>query len=243
MASSFLSGEVAAPGANSQPISGGVANPQGSAQLKAISGLTAQTGAAAAPTPATTNGASGPSSVLSSLADMRSQAQGNPTLSQMVSGLGIVPDTYRATQFAPVNLSAKLGGGSSGGASNGGSAAATGGSNIDQWVANAMKDTGVSGDAWINGLKLIAQHESGDNPNAINNWDSNAAAGHASQGLMQTIPSTFDAYVPAALKASGIDNPVANIAAAINYINSRYGGINNVPGVKAVNAGGSYVGY
>nr|WP_250634884.1 transglycosylase SLT domain-containing protein [Bacillus subtilis] len=35
--------------------------------------------------------------------------------------------------------------------------------------------------------------ESGGNPNVVNRWDSNWKAGHPSQGLMQFIPSTFNA--------------------------------------------------
>jgi SLT domain-containing protein len=69
--------------------------------------------------------------------------------------------------------------------------------------------------------------ESGGNPNAINLTDSNAQAGHPSQGLMQTIPSTFAAYHQAGTSNS-ITDPVANIAAGINYIKARYGGIGNV---------------
>ena len=48
---------------------------------------------------------------------------------------------------------------------------------------------------------------------------------------MQTIPSTFEAH-----KAPGmndISNPIHNAAAAIGYIKSRYGSINNVPGIKS----------
>ena len=43
-----------------------------------------------------------------------------------------------------------------------------------------------------NDIWMIIQHESGGNPNAINNWDSNAAAGMPSKGLMQTIDPTFN---------------------------------------------------
>jgi hypothetical protein len=64
--------------------------------------------------------------------------------------------------------------------------------------------------------------ESGGNPNAINLTDSNAQAGHPSQGLLQTIPSTFAAYAgPFARR--GITDPLANIYAAINYALHRYG--------------------
>jgi SLT domain-containing protein len=69
--------------------------------------------------------------------------------------------------------------------------------------------------------------ESGGNPMAINNWDSNAAMGQASRGLMQVIPSTFAAYRDPSL-SNNIFDPMANMVAAARYIKARYGG--NVPG-------------
>ena len=44
-------------------------------------------------------------------------------------------------------------------------------------------------------IKKIIMAESGGNPRAINTWDSNACRGTPSQGLMQTIPSTFRKFV------------------------------------------------
>jgi SLT domain-containing protein len=76
-------------------------------------------------------------------------------------------------------------------------------------------------------LSVLIGRESGGNPNAINNWDSNAAAGHPSQGLMQTIPSTFMAYHQPGTSFNILD-PIANIAAGINYIRAVYGDISNV---------------
>lgn len=90
-------------------------------------------------------------------------------------------------------------------------------------------------------IAIIIDHESGGNPNAENDWDSNAKAGHPSIGLMQTIKPTFDAH-----KLPGHDNirnPVDNIIAGVRYAIARYGSISNVPGVKAVHAGRKYVGY
>ena len=64
--------------------------------------------------------------------------------------------------------------------------------------------------------------ESGGNAKAINNWDSNAKAGIPSKGLLQVIDPTFNAYhVPGT--AFNIYDPLANIAAAINYAYHRYG--------------------
>lgn len=116
---------------------------------------------------------------------------------------------------------------------------------VADWVREALSilsanGTDVSG---IDPAQLYAmiQHESGGDPHAINNWDSNAAAGHPSKGLMQTIDSTFSAY---RLDGHGdIWNPVDNIVAAVRYAIARYGSISQVPGVAALTSGGGYVGY
>ena len=91
-------------------------------------------------------------------------------------------------------------------------------------------------------VAIIAQGESGGNPTAVNNWDSNAAAGTPSTGLMQTIAPTFQQYCLPGHCGSML-NPVDDIIAATRYADARYGGVANVPGVQAVRAGGSYVGY
>ncbi|MER2458612.1 phage tail tape measure protein [Bacillus subtilis] len=114
------------------------------------------------------------------------------------------------------------------------------GGNVKQWLMAAMMATKTPL-SWLPGLMTIAKFESGGNPNAINLWDSNAKAGNPSQGLMQTVPTTFNAH-----KAPGmgnIRNPIHNAAAAIGYIKSRYGSIDNVPGIKSLRRGGPYVGY
>lgn len=43
-------------------------------------------------------------------------------------------------------------------------------------------------------IKSVIQHESGGSSSVVNNWDSNAKAGHPSKGLLQFIQSTFNAY-------------------------------------------------
>lgn len=78
--------------------------------------------------------------------------------------------------------------------------------------------------------------ESSYNPRAINNWDSNAAKGQASRGLMQVIPSTFEAYRDRSLSGD-IFNPLANIVASIRYTLARYGDLEkgwNRPGGYAL---------
>ncbi len=91
-------------------------------------------------------------------------------------------------------------------------------------------------------VNLIVEHESSWNPNAINLTDSNAAAGHPSQGLMQTIPGTFNEYALPGYNTN-INDPLSNLVAGIRYADSRYGGLANVPGVVAVTQGLAYVGY
>jgi SLT domain-containing protein len=100
------------------------------------------------------------------------------------------------------------------------------GGNLMAWIIAAENMTGV-GPSWTSGLATLIMRESGGNPNAINNWDSNAAAGHPSKGLMQTIDSTFMGnHQPGT--SYNVYDPVANIAAGINYIRRTYGGIQNV---------------
>ncbi|AOT24429.1 tail length tape measure protein [Propionibacterium phage Doucette] len=87
----------------------------------------------------------------------------------------------------------------------------------------------------------VAQNESGFNPNVMNNWDSNAAAGTPSGGLMQFIQPTFEAY-----KWPGFDNwmgAVDQILAWWKYVNAQYGGPFNIPGIASLAVGGRYVGY
>lgn len=104
--------------------------------------------------------------------------------------------------------------------------APAGGAQLDQWIAAAIGLTGV-GPTWSIPLHTLIGRESGGDPKAINLTDSNAQAGHPSQGLMQTIPSTFAAYRDPRLSAD-ITDPVANIVAGINYIKAVYGSIFSV---------------
>lgn len=117
--------------------------------------------------------------------------------------------------------------------------------NIQSWVDQAAKELEkkgihLSAQDKLN-LAIIALHESGGNPYAINLTDGNAAAGHPSKGLMQTIESTFNTY-----KLPGHDNilnPVDNIIAAYRYMIATYGSTGNVPGIVSLNNGGQYKGY
>lgn len=106
------------------------------------------------------------------------------------------------------------------------SAPFTGSGAVKDWIQQALGLTGTP-QSWAGPLSVLIGRESGGNPHAINRTDSNAAAGHPSQGLMQTIPSTFNAYHQPGTSWN-ITDPVANIAAGINYIKARYGSIFNV---------------
>lgn len=95
---------------------------------------------------------------------------------------------------------------------------------VERWTTTAIQAMKLAG-LPMNYLPLLMHRmnvESGGNPHAINLWDSNAAAGMPSQGLMQTIPSTFNAYA-GPLASRGITDPLANIYAAIRYSLARYG--------------------
>ncbi|MEU9318795.1 transglycosylase SLT domain-containing protein [Streptomyces sp. NPDC048295] len=102
--------------------------------------------------------------------------------------------------------------------------------NLDGWIKESlavMAEHGIPGS--YNGIHRNVMRESSGNPRAINNWDSNAAAGTPSKGLLQIIDPTFRAYhVPGT--AMDAYDPVANITAACNYAADRYGSIDNVFG-------------
>ncbi|MFK0238400.1 transglycosylase SLT domain-containing protein [Streptomyces vinaceus] len=99
---------------------------------------------------------------------------------------------------------------------------------LDGWISDAlkvMKDNGIPGS--YAGIKRNILRESSGNPGAVNNWDSNAARGRASKGLLQVIDPTFKTYHVAGTSSDPF-NPVANIVAASNYAAHRYGSIDNV---------------
>ncbi len=96
----------------------------------------------------------------------------------------------------------------------------TGTPDLMGWITRAEQITGV-GPGWTPGLVTLIGRESGGNPNAINNWDSNAAKGDPSRGLMQTIGSTFESNRDPSLP-DNIYDPIANIVAGIKYIQGTY---------------------
>lgn len=137
------------------------------------------------------------------------------------------------------SIKAKLGFGKGGAPAAGGTGGqyhgAVGGG-VEQWrgtVLRVLKELHQPA-SWADTVLRRMNQESGGNPNAINNWDSNAAAGIPSQGLMQTIPPTFAAYA-GPYASRGITDPLANIYAGCNYAINRYGslaGMNRPGGYK-----------
>jgi LysM repeat protein len=102
--------------------------------------------------------------------------------------------------------------------------------NLDGWIRESldvMAQNGIPGS--YDGIYRNVMRESSGNPQAINNWDSNAAAGTPSKGLLQVIDPTFAAYHVPGTAFDPFD-PVANITAACNYAAAKYGSIDNVFG-------------
>ena len=116
---------------------------------------------------------------------------------------------------------------------------------LGSWINQALKILKAQGypeeKMSREAIRTMIQNESGGDPHAINTWDSNAANGTPSKGLMQTIDPTFRAF---ALPGHGnIYDPVDNIIASVRYSISTYGSMSSVPGVTSTNSGGSYQGY
>jgi hypothetical protein len=142
-----------------------------------------------------------------------------------------------------------MGGGSSAGVGSGGGSGAvpnrgplspSHGGNVQSWIDQAEQITGISGDERMdNMLRILIEHESGGNPTIVN--DTPTPRGYHAAGLAQMIPPTFQAYNLPGL--GGIFNPVANLSAAIKYMQDRYGSIANTPGIASVLAGNGYQPY
>lgn len=112
---------------------------------------------------------------------------------------------------------------------------------LDAWIAEALRILDLP-QSLAAGVKTIVLKESNGNPRAINNWDSNARRGTPSQGLMQTIPSTYDAFVHPELSDRPITDPVANLTAGIRYMIATYG-IETLRSGGRTNSAGEYIGY
>lgn len=100
-----------------------------------------------------------------------------------------------------------------------------GGAGVQRWRGLgelALRMTGQN-PGLVDLLLMQMNSESGGDPGSANLWDSNAAKGTPSIGLMQVIGPTFDAY-----KMPGFGNiaaPLDNILASIRYTLARYGSL------------------
>ncbi|MFT9059695.1 phage tail tape measure protein [Bifidobacterium aquikefiri] len=124
---------------------------------------------------------------------------------------------------------------SSSSSSTGGQISYSASAGVKQWDSDILKALSQLGQpaSWLGTVERRMNQESGGNPNAINNWDSNAKAGIPSQGLMQVIPPTFRSYAGPYASKSILD-PMANIYAGLNYAIHRYGSL------SALNRAGGY---
>lgn len=102
--------------------------------------------------------------------------------------------------------------------------------NLHGWISQAldiMHANGIPGS--YESIHRNIMRESTGNPRAINLYDSNAAAGIPSKGLLQVIDPTFAKFhVPGT--PFDVWDPVANIVAACNYAAHTYGSMDNVFG-------------
>lgn len=143
-----------------------------------------------------------------------------------------------AKGFSPYNISIPnvpgfrdMSRGGSGGSSSGGGGAynsAPAGKGVQRWaslVGQVLQELGQPQSLVQTTLRRM-QQESGGNPRAINNWDSNARRGTPSMGLMQTIQPTFNAYA-GKYRSAGAYDPRASLYSSMRYAISRYGSLAN----------------
>lgn len=101
------------------------------------------------------------------------------------------------------------------------------GGGVERWRSTALQALRMTGSpaGWIGSLLRRMNQESGGNPNAVNNWDSNAKRGDPSGGLMQNIRSAYAGRVSGfpSLRGTSFLHPLGSIVASIIYANGRYG--------------------
>lgn len=116
------------------------------------------------------------------------------------------------------------------------------GKGVERWrptVLRALDILGMS-DKYANSTLRRMMQESGGNPRAINNWDSNASRGTPSKGLMQVIDPTFRAYARQGY-SKDIYDPLSNILASMRYAVATYGNLFNAYDRKGGYSGGGIV--
>lgn len=112
---------------------------------------------------------------------------------------------------------------------------------LDEQIAKALGLMGLP-QRLAPGVKKIIMRESTGNVDAVNDWDSNAANGTPSKGLMQLIYTTFRNAVLPELADRGIFDPVANITAGVRTMIANHS-IDDVAAGGLRNSSGDYIGY
>ena len=96
-----------------------------------------------------------------------------------------------------------------------------------RWLPVARRALDMEGELTkpnLDSLMRRMNQESGFNPRAVNDWDSNAKRGTPSKGLMQVIGPTFRAYARPGFDENIFD-PLSNILASIRYTRATYGSL------------------
>ncbi|QYC38712.1 Transglycosylase SLT domain protein [Nonomuraea coxensis DSM 45129] len=99
-----------------------------------------------------------------------------------------------------------------------------------------ISDLGPNDPVDLQRIWAIIHNESGGDPNFLG-----TGGDQGPQGLMQTIPSTFEAHhLPG---HDNIKDPVDNIIAGVLYIVDKYGGLGDHPGIASLESHGGYQSY
>jgi hypothetical protein len=100
------------------------------------------------------------------------------------------------------------------------------GKGVERWRDTALAALAYTGQdpAYVDLMLRRMNQESGGNPTIVNDWDSNAARGDPSVGLMQNIISAFPERAKE-LAPRGITDGFANMVASIRYTLGRYGSL------------------
>ena len=119
-------------------------------------------------------------------------------------------------------LSSKMPGG---GSSDGGNVPYDG-SGVEQWRPLVEKVLGIKGQSLALADTVLRRmnQESGGDPNAINDWDSNAQAGWPTKGLMQMRDDTFVSNADPGFNTN-IWDPESNLRSSMNYAMRTYGSL------------------
>ena len=168
----------------------------------------------------------GPGHMAATVNGVNIESSGGVGVHMGAGALGANSGLFNMRYYMPGNTSPSASGSLEGGVGGG----------VTRWagvVGQALARLGQS-QALVGTVLRRMQQESGGNPNAINNWDSNAARGTPSKGLMQVIDPTFAAYRDPGLSAN-IYDPLANIVASMRYALARYGSLS-----AAYNRAGGY---